>query len=302
MTTLRLAVVGFGELGRACIQAIRADEHSELAGVVRRPEQVGEPRPTPFRDIAVAGHISELGRVDVALICVPTPHVVGVAHDLLQHNVSIVECAAVHGDEFQRHKDEIDRMAGRHKVPAVVGAGWDPGVLSLFRDLFALVVPHGHTDITRRPGVSLHHTTLAQTVDGVKGALSTELRASDGRQQHYIYVELETDTTLEEVERAIRADPLFLDEEVLVFAVDSIQALEDEGHGVQLERRGAAGPVEHQLLLLEGRFSERALAAQVMLAAARSIATRGRRAYSLFDLPLGSLWGELRPVAEEEWM
>jgi diaminopimelate dehydrogenase len=299
---IRLAVVGFGKLGRACVEAIREDEQSQLAGVVRQQEHVLEPLPAGYENVKVAGHIAELGHVDAALVCVPTEAVVGVVHDLLQTGIPVVECATLHGSAFLEHKNELDRIATRFKVPAVVGAGWDPGMLSVFRETFALLTPKGKTEITHRPGLNLHHTTLAQAIPSVKGALSTELRATDGRRQHYVYVELEKSASFEVVEAAITTDPQFIEDDIFVFPVESIAMLEEEGHGVLLERRGAAGPVEHQLFLLEGRYSERALAAQVMIAAARTISKRGHRAYSLFDLPLGSLWGELRMMAEQEWV
>ena len=302
MDELHLAVVGFGELGRACIRAINEDEQSVLAGVVRQRGVVGQKLPAGFEDIPVARHITELGHVDAALICVPTEAVLGIAHDLMQGGIPIVECATLHGKQFQEHKKEIERYAIRYKIPAIVGAGWDPGMLSVFRDLFALLIPKGHTELTHSPGINLHHTTLAQAIPGVKSALSTERYAVEGKRQHYIYVELEEGTTLDSVESAIDRDPLFLDEVTFVFPVDSVAMLEEEGHGVLLERRGTAGPAEHQLFLLEGRFSERVLAAQVMLAAARALSAQGHHAYSLLDLPLGGLWGKLRELTEEASM
>jgi diaminopimelate dehydrogenase len=302
MRAIRLAIVGFGRLGKACIRVIRQDEQATLAGVVRGMERLAMPLSDEFQHIRTAGHISELGPVDAALICVPTDFVQGVAQDVLQDLIPIVECAGLHGDEFEKHKHELDRIASRHKVPAVVGAGWNPGALSMIRGLFALLTPKGHTHTTHRPGISLHHTTLARSVMGVKEALATELRSSHGKPQHYVYVELEQGASIEAVDNAIRSDPMYLDEEIYVFAVDSIAELEEQGHGVLLERRGSAGFGAHQLLLLEGRFSEQALAAQVMVAAARALPHGGHRAYSLYDLPLGSLWGELRARAEKEWI
>jgi diaminopimelate dehydrogenase len=302
MKAMRLAIVGFGKLGRACVEAIRADEQSQLAGIVRQQEHAFQALPAGFENVRVAGHVSELGQVDAALLCVPAEEVLGVAHDLLQSGIPVVECATLHGKAFLEHKKELDRMAALFKVPAVVGAGWDPGMLSVFREIFALLTPKGKSEITHRPGLNLHHTTLAQAIPGVRGALSTELRTADGRRQHYVYVEVKKDASFEAVEAAITNDPQFIEDDTFVFPVDSIAMLEEEGHGVLLERRGAAGAVDHQLFLLEGRYSERALAAQVMIAAARAVSNHGHRAYSLLDLPLGSLWGELRAMAEQEWM
>ena len=302
MGRLSLAIVGFGNLGRACARAILKDEQIDLAGIVRRAEYISEALPTALKKIPIVSHISELPHVDGALICVPTELVFGVAHDLLQHGIPIVECATLHGNAFQDHKREIDRIANNHHVTAIVGAGWDPGVLSLFRDLFALVTPKGYTEISRRSATSLHHTTVASAVPGVKEALATEQPTSDGKVQRYVYVQLEPGADFDKVESAILSDPLFLAEETLVFPVDDIAMLEDEGNGVLLERKGEAAGLAHQLFLLEGRYSESALAAETMVAAAKALPMRSKRAYGLFDLPLGMLWGERRTWAELEWL
>ena len=301
MAKLRLAIVGFGKLGKACAQAIEKDEQLKLVGIVRRPEHCTDELPHQLRGVIVADHISGIDGVDAALLCVPAQQVSGMAHDLMQQGIPVIECASMHGEEFLAHKHEIDKLAIRHRVPAVVGSGWDPGALSLFRNIFALFCPHGFTETTHRPGINLHHSSIAGAIPGVKGAMATELRSADGVRQNYLYVELEEGAEAGQVERAIQSDPLFVGEETLVFTVDSIASLEEEGHGVVMERRGSAGGTEHQLFLLEARFSEYALSAQVMLSAAHAIPRLGKRAYSLFDLPMGALWGELRELAESEW-
>lgn len=300
MRQLHLGIVGFGRLGRACAEAIRMDDQVTLSGVVRRDPAA--PMPARFSALPVAGHVTELAKVDAMLICVPTERVIGVVHDLLQDRIPVVECANLHGQAFENHFAEIDRIARHHKTPAIVGAGWDPGALSVFRCLFALLTPKGHTDVRHRPGIHLHHTTAARATPGVREALSTELRTSDGRNQRYVYVELEVGAQLEQVERTISSDPLYLDKETLVIPVDSVAALEEEGHGVLLERRGTAGEAAHQLLLLEARYSEPALTAAVMAAAARALPTRGSRAYSVYELPLGAMWGRLHEQARKDWI
>lgn len=298
MKKTRLAIVGLGNLGRQCSEAVLADPAAVLAGVVRRPESA----PASGLKAPAVTHISELGEVDAALVCVPPDAVMGVAKALLQSRIPIVECARLHGEAFLAHKSEIHRAALHHRVPAVVGAGCDPGVLSLFRSQFALLAPGGHTETSRHTGSSLHHTLAAAGIKGVRSALATERRAMDGALQRYVYVELESSADADEVEAAIVNDPLFLDEQTLVFAVPSIAALEEADHGVMLERRAAPGETSHASFLLEARYDEAGLAARVMLAAARALPFLQAGAYSLLDLPPGALWGERRAAAEKEWM
>lgn len=298
MKKKRLAIIGLGSLGRRCVEAIASDPAAELAGVVRRPESA----PAAWLRAPAVTHVSELEAVDAALVCVPVDEVAGVAAALLQARIPIVECARLHGDAFLEHKAEIHRAALHHKVPAIVGAGCDPGALSLFRSQFALLAPHGHTETRLHAGTSLHHTLAAAGVKGVKKALATELPSREGALQRYVYVELEPSADAAEVESALVNDPLFLDEETLVFAVPSVDALEETDRGVLLERRAAPGETGHAALLLEARYDEAGLAARMMLAAARALPHLHAGAHSLLDLPPGSLWGELRPAAEKEWM
>jgi diaminopimelate dehydrogenase len=281
--------MGFGRLGHACAEAIVAAQDLRLAGLVRRAESLGAALPAMFRDVSVTADIAELTAVDAALLCLPPQMVTAAAHDLLQHGMPAVECAALDGEVFRSHKERLDRLAQRQHVAAVLGAGWNPGALSLFRGLFALLIPKGHTDTTDRPGISLHHTLSARTAPGVRDALCTELRSADGKIQRYVYVELAPGADDERVAEAIRGEPLFLDEETLVFPVESVAALEEEGRGIVLERRGTAGRTAHQMLLLEARFDLPSLAAQVMLAAARALPNLAAGAHSLSEVPLSLL-------------
>lgn len=280
---LRLAIIGFGKLGLACATGIRESPDLELAGVVRRPETAGKPLPEAFRDVRSVSHISELERIDAALICVPTDCVPGVARELLQGKFPIVECASLEDDRFTAHREEIDRLAAHHRVPAMLGAGWAPGVVGRLQRLFEILIPKGQTTLINRPGISLHHTTAAQGVEGVKGALCSELRTAEGELQRYVYVELGKGADFEQVRLAIESDPLFLGETARVFEVESIAALEEEGHGILIERRGMAGAGLHDSLLLEARFDVATFAARIMLDAARHLpqCRAGAHVYSL---------------------
>ncbi len=298
MKKSRIAIIGFGNLGHKCVEAISPDPTLELAGVVRRPGGPSE----PGLKVPAVSHVSELDRIDAALVCVPAGAVAGCAKELLQSRIPVVECARLHGEAFLEHKAELHRVALHHKVAAIVGAGCDPGALSLFRSQFALLVPRGHTETSLHTGTSLHHTLAAADIKGVKKALATELPSGGGVLQRYVYVELEPTADAAEVENTIVNDPLFLDEQTRVFAVPSIAALEETNRGVLLERHAAAGEASHASFLLEARYDEAGLAARMMLAAARTLPSLQVGAYSLLDLPPGALWGEQRPAVEMAWM
>lgn len=279
MTRRRVAIVGLGRLGAACLDAIRQVPDLDLAGVVRRPESGAAPH-----GVRTAAHVRDLGRVDAALVCVPAMRVADFARELLQARIAVVECAVLEDRALDEHYAAIGELAQRHRTPAVVGAGWNPGMLPLLRRAFEVLVPEGHTSITDRPGANLHHTEAVRRVRGVRDALVTEQPNAEGRMKRYVYAELAKGTDPAEVQAALTADPLFAGEATLLFPVESVSALEAEGRGVLLERRGTARSGAHQNLLLEARFDVPTFAARVMVDTVRRLGQLrpGAHRYSLW--------------------
>jgi diaminopimelate dehydrogenase len=279
VTRLKVAIVGLGRVGAACLDAIRETPDLEPAGVVRRPESGAAPH-----GVRTAAHVRDLGRVDAALVCVPAMQVGGVARELLQARIAVVECAILEDRVLEAHYAAIDDAARAHRMPAVVGAGWSPGMLPLLRRACEVLIPAGHTSVTDRPGASLHHAEAVRSVGGVRDALVTELPNAEGRRKRYVYAELAKGTDPAAVQAALAADPLFAGEETLLFPVESVSSLEAEGRGVLLERRGTARSGAHQNLLLEARFDVPTFAARVMVDAVRHIGELrpGAHRYSLW--------------------
>jgi diaminopimelate dehydrogenase len=295
----RLAIIGFGKIGLACGKAIAGAEDLAVAGIVRRPISLDQALPPPLRGVRLATDVSEINGVEAVLICLPPQLVLESATDLLQHGVPIVEAAIVPLHERRSQHDQIHRVALRHRVAGVTGAGWNPGMLSVFRGLFAVLSPKGHTESRDRPGISLHHTLAASALPGIKDALCTELRAEDGRIQRYVYVELEPKADAQAAMQAVQSDPLFMDEETIVIPVGSLAELEHEGHGVVLERQGLAAGDAHQRFLLEGRFDLFSVTAQIMVSAARALPLLGPGAHTLSDIPPHALWQGIPNITDD---
>lgn len=269
MKRLRIAIVGFGRLGRACAAAILDASDLELAGVVRHTSTA---LPTPFAHAPVAGHIRDLENIEVALVCVPAQETAGVALELLQGRMPIVECSQLADHARAAHYEAIQTAAHRHRVPAIVGAGWDPGALPLLQRLFEVLIPHGRTSLTRHPGIVLHHSPAIEDLAGVEEALIGEFRDADDKQRRYVYLRLASHADEQAVKQAIKADPVLADEATEVFALPDLRSLEASS-GLVIERRGgAASAVEHPSLSLDARFDVWNFAGRVMVDAARAIA------------------------------
>ena len=119
----RIAIIGLGRVGKACAEAIAASDDLAAGGIVRRPKNLGLPLPQTLHDVPMAPHASKLSTFDLALNCLPTPLVLEVATNLLQHRIPIVAAATVSGTRYPSYRRQIDEVAVRHKV-AAVGPAW----------------------------------------------------------------------------------------------------------------------------------------------------------------------------------
>jgi len=119
MKRIRIAVCGFGKLGRECALNLLSDPALELAGIVRRPDSLALKLPAPFTEVPAAAHSGELGGVDAALVCVPAAFVLETVRNLLQHGIPIAECAILHGAEGAAHRASCS-------VTSTWNLAWEP--------------------------------------------------------------------------------------------------------------------------------------------------------------------------------
>lgn len=285
MQKIRIAVVGYGNVGRKAVEAVQASPDMELAGVVRRNPGDGG-GPPELAGIPIVKDIAELGKVDVAVLCAPTRAVPRVAESILSRGISTVDSYDIHGESIWSLRTRLDAVAKVHGAVAIVAAGWDPGTDSVIRAMFEAMAPRGLTFTNFGPGMSMGHTVAVKSIPGVRDALSLTIPAGMGVHRRAVYVELEEGADFAQVEKAIVTDPYFAKDETKVTRVDSVRSLIDMGHGVSLERKGASGLTDNQLMRLEMRINNPALTAQIMAAAARATTKMPSGAYTLLEVPV----------------
>jgi len=277
-----VAIVGYGNIGRAAVDAVQEAPDMELAGIVRR-----NPADRSGIDAAipVAGDVSELGPVDVALLCVPTRQVPDTAVQYLSKGIHTVDSYDIHGElvEVRRRLDDVGRA---HGTVAILSAGWDPGTNSMVRAILKLMAPRGITYPYCGPGMSMGHTVAVKVIPGVKDALSLTVPLGQGLHRRMVYVELETGADFETVKRRILEDPYFRNDDTRVIQVPAVRDLLDVGHGVHIERRGVSGRTHNQRFMYDIRINNPALTSQVMVAAARAALRQKPGAYTLLEVPI----------------
>lgn len=283
MKKIRAAVVGYGNIGRYTVQAIEASEDFELAGVVRR--NGAEDKPAELEGYKVVKDITELKDVDVAILATPTRSCEEFAKKILPLGINTVDSFDIHTD-IVKYRASLMEVCREHGTVAVIAAGWDPGSDSIVRTLMQSLAPKGLSYTNFGPGMSMGHSVCVRSKAGVKNALSMTIPLGEGIHRRMVYVELEDGASLEEVTKAIKADPYFASDETHVFAVESVDAVRDMGHGVHLVRKGVSGQTHNQHFEFNMSINNPALTAQVLVNVARASLRQQPGCYTMVELPV----------------
>ncbi len=265
MNKKRIAIVGYGNIGRYSLEAIETAPDFEIAGIVRRNPADREDIPA---EIPVVGSIKELQNVDVAILATPTRSV------------------------------RLDEASKAGNAVSVLSAGWDPGSDSVVRALLEAIAPKGITYTNFGPGMSMGHTVAVKSKEGVKDALSMTIPLGTGIHRRMVYVELLPGYELATVAKSIKEDPYFASDETHVIAVESVDALKDVGHGVNMVRKGVSGKTHSQRFEFDMAINNPALTAQILVACARASFRLSPGCYTMIEIPVI----DLLPGERDQWI
>lgn len=283
MKKIRAAVVGYGNIGRYTVEALEASEDFEIAGIVRRAG--AENKPAELAAYDVVKDITELKDVNVAILATPTRSCEEYAKKILPLGINTVDSFDIHTGivDYRRSLMEVCKKTG---TVAVISAGWDPGSDSIVRTLMQSLAPKGLSYTNFGPGMSMGHSVCVRSKEGVRNALSMTIPLGEGIHRRMVYVELEDGARLEDVTAAIKADPYFANDETHVFAVESVDAVRDMGHGVNLVRKGVSGKTQNQRMEFHMSINNPALTAQVLVNVARASLRQQPGCYTMVELPV----------------
>lgn len=279
---IKVAIIGYGNIGRYAIEAVQAAEDMQLTGVVRRS---AAKKDSSLTGIKVADDIKKLGAVDVAIICTPTRNVEETAKKYLALGIHTVDSFDIHTSIYQL-RESLGKVAKKSGAVAIISAGWDPGSDSIVRALMKACAPKGITYTNFGPGMSMGHTVAAKSIKGVKDALSMTIPLGTGVHRRMVYLELEKGAIFSKVSAALKADDYFSHDETHVFQVEDVSKLVDMGHGVNMIHKGVSGKTQNQLFEFNMKINNPALTAQIMVACARAVFSRDPGAYTLIEIPV----------------
>ena len=169
MEKIKIAICGYGNLGRGIESEIKKSKDMEFVGIFtrRNPNTLKIASDTPVISINEMDKWKD--RVDVMIMCG------GSATDLPEQ-VPMTAKFFNTVDSFDTHAkvpeyyEKVNESALSSNKTSVISGGWDPGMFSVMRLYANSILPNGKTYTFWGKGVSQGHSDAIRRIDGVKDA------------------------------------------------------------------------------------------------------------------------------------
>ena len=319
---MKIAIYGYGNLGRGVECALRQNPDMELVGVFTRRD------PSTVQTVlgAPVYHISDLpnhkNSIDVLILCGGSATDLPEMTPAMAADFNVVDSYDTHA-AIPTHFAHVDAAAKAGGHVALISCGWDPGMFSVNRLYASAILPQGKDYTFWGRGVSQGHSDAIRRIDGVVDARQYTVPIDDAlaavrsganpelttRQKHRreCYVVAAEGADLARIEQEIKTMPnYFADYDTTVTFISAEEMKRDHAgipHGGFVIRTGATGKENEHKHTIEYSLkldSNPEFTASVLVAYARAVykaANRGEAGCkTVFDIPPA----DLSPLSGEE--
>ena len=166
---MKLAIYGYGNLGRGVECAVRQNDDAELVGVFTRRDPATVKTLTGVPVYAADTVAQYKDQIDVLIICGGSATDLPKMTPMLAKDFNVIDSFDTHAN-ISAHFAAVDAAAGESGHIALISAGWDPGLFSLNRLYASAVLPEGKDYTFWGRGVSQGHSDAIRRIDGVLDA------------------------------------------------------------------------------------------------------------------------------------
>ncbi len=259
--SIKIGILGYGNLSRGVESAIKQNDDLELAAVFTRRDPASVSIKTPGVPVVSESEILDWkDKIDVLVMGGGSATDLPVQTPKYAEFFNVIDSFDTHA-RIGEHFANVDASAKKGGKVAVISVGWDPGMFSLLRMVSDAVLPEGKHYTFWGRGVSQGHSDAIRRIEGVKDARQytvpiesavEEVRSGSNpefsaRQMHLrdCYVVAEEGADKARIEKEIKEMPnYFADYDTTVHFISEEELKRDHAglpHGGFVIRSGVTG-------------------------------------------------------------
>ena len=271
---LKIAIAGYGNLGRGVESAVRKTPDMELIAVFSRrdPSTVKTRTGVPVYKMEDAVKMKD--DIDVVILCGGSATDLPEQTPALAQYFNVVDSFDTHA-KIPEHFAKVDEACKKSGKVGIISIGWDPGLFSLNRLLGQAVLPDGKDYTFWGKGVSQGHSDAIRRIKGVKDARQYTIPVDEAvakvrngenpelttREKHTreCFVVAEEGADLAAIENEIKTMPnYFADYDTTVHFISEEELKRDHNgipHGGMVLRSGVTGLENENKHLIEFKLT-----------------------------------------------
>ncbi|KGR77126.1 diaminopimelate dehydrogenase [Ureibacillus manganicus] len=324
---IKLGIVGYGNLGKGAIEAIKQTPDMELVAVFTRRDpknlNINEPNVKTLQIQEASDYKNE---IDVMILCG------GSATDLPEQTpyfasmFNTVDSYDTHA-KIPEFYESVNEAATKNNTTAIISVGWDPGLFSINRVLADAILPNGENYTFWGKGLSQGHSDAVRRVEGVKNGVqytipsesavdkvrsgeNPELTTAD-KHSRVCYIVAEEGADKAKIEKEIKTMPnYFADYDTEVHFITEEELKRDHSkapHGGFVIRGGNTGAGNKQIYEFSLKLdSNPEFTASVLVAYARAAYRLNQEkqygAKSVFDVAPGHISPRTREELRRDYL
>ncbi|MBW7857511.1 MAG: diaminopimelate dehydrogenase [Leptonema sp. (in: Bacteria)] len=167
-STIRIGIVGYGNLGRGVEIALSKAKDLQLIGIFSRRPKNSIQSSTPIYSIESLSN--KKADIDVLILCGGSKSDLPIQGPQFAADFNTVDSFDTHA-KIPEYFDSVNKVATTNQKTALISVGWDPGLFSLNRLFGESILTDGETYTFWGKGVSQGHSDAIRRIDGVKNAV-----------------------------------------------------------------------------------------------------------------------------------
>lgn len=168
--SIRIGILGYGNLGRGVECAIKQNDDMELVAVfTRRDPSTVSILTTSAAVCNIADVADWKDKIDVMILCGGSATDLPVQTPEMAKLFNVIDSFDTHA-KIPEHFANVDASAKEAGKIGIISVGWDPGMFSLNRMYANAILPNGKDYTFWGKGVSQGHSDAIRRIEGVKDA------------------------------------------------------------------------------------------------------------------------------------
>ncbi len=290
---IKIAIAGYGNLGKGVECAIKQNNDMELYGIFSRREPSSLQTLTGAKTYHIDDILNHKENIDVVILCGGSATDLPKQTPFLAEHFCVVDSFDTHA-KIPEHFENVNHAALKGKNTALISAGWDPGMFSLNRLFGEAILPDGYDYTFWGKGISQGHSDAIRRIDGVIDARQYTIPVDEAlqrvrsgenptlttRQKHIreCFVVAEAGADLTRIENEIKTMPnYFADYDTTVHFISAEELKQNHSgipHGGIVIRSGKTGLTLENSHIIEYKLtldSNPEFTSSVLVAYARAV-------------------------------